>query len=168
MVRSSCTYRWIRCHPMVGHRLVASARGTRCVQTTWYRVVDRRLRLMRELTRYHGPGESEPYHEASGDFRNMTRLASRLSSFLGEQLRPNFHHEADRSFRGWASRLRRDELLDLSFSQHMSAIWAANENPLTRSPLKHCHSTTSSLTRSEMRSHGVRPSLRPLHQHYCH
>ena len=59
-----------------GERVACKQRGT-----AW---PDRRLRLMRELTRYHElQRERTILTSASGDFRNMTRLASRLSSFLG-------------------------------------------------------------------------------------
>lgn len=117
-----------------GARAACKARGTE-----W---PDRRVRLMRELTRYH---ERNPTRtlltSASGDFRNMHQLVKRLSVFVGEASSSNLQHEADRSFRGWASRLRRDAILDLAYTQHTSAPWAANENPLATRPTQHCRSS---------------------------
>lgn len=89
--------------------------GTTTCRTQDSRWPDDRMHMMKALLRYHRSRPDRTLLTAANvDLRNLTELTMRMASFLGEQYSSTTRREAQRSFGGWANRLRRDEVLDLA------------------------------------------------------
>ena len=76
---------------------------------------DRRLHMMRELRRYAHtrPSNRVMLTSASGDYRDLRALETRLSTFLRETPTPEEStREVDRMLRHWANTMRHDEVFD--------------------------------------------------------